>query len=245
VDFTGTGVPDSLDVVLLLGSDGTVEDTLFTFPSGKTFQVSGGAPEFNFYSPEMVWRLSDDMSLLSAMNDEYRITVRSPTGDVVRIVTMPFERRLVTERDQQALLGFLDEMWVGAGVPPALLPRLHERVSFGEFFPAFTAIQTGPAGTMWVQQVQTTADLSEEEIESFNAFEDSGAPEWDVFDSEGRYLGVVSMPQRFSPRLFHGDRIYGVWRDDLDVQYVMRLRIRGIPPELAARPAEDVHDETA
>jgi hypothetical protein len=53
------------------------------------------------------------------------------------------------------------------------------------------------------------------------------------------------MPQRFSPRLFHGDRIYGVWRDDLDVQYVMRLRIRGIPPELAARLSEDEREEIA
>jgi len=239
IDFTGTAAPDSMDVVLLLASDGSVEDTLFTFPSGRTFQVIGGAPEFNFYTPEMVWLLADNTDVLFGVNDEYRITVQSADGTITRIVTMPFERRLVTEQDQQALLGFLDQMWVNAGVPPALLPRLHERVSFGESFPAFNAIQTGPAGTMWVQRVQTTADLTEEELENFNAFEDSGAPEWDVFDSEGRYLGVVAMPKRFAPRLFLGDQIYGVWRDDLDVQYVVRLRIRGIAPELAARWSTD------
>ena len=44
-------------------------------------------------------------------------------------------------------------------------------------------------------------------------------------DREGKFLGVVTMPSRFQPRLFHEDKIYGVWRDDLDVQYVMRLRI--------------------
>jgi len=46
-----------------------------------------------------------------------------------------------------------------------------------------------------------------------------------VFDREGKFLGVVTMPPRFQPRLFHEDKIYGVWRDNLDVQYVMWLRI--------------------
>jgi hypothetical protein len=46
-----------------------------------------------------------------------------------------------------------------------------------------------------------------------------------VFDGDGKYLGVVTMPLRFQPRILLGDKIYGVWRDDLDVQYVMRLRI--------------------
>ncbi len=68
-------------------------------------------------------------------------------------------------------------------------------------------------------------ELSEEELESFDVLQDLGAPEWDVFDAEGRYLGVVTMPDRFAPRLFRGDHIYGVWRDELDVQYVLRLKI--------------------
>jgi hypothetical protein len=32
------------------------------------------------------------------------------------------------------------------------------------------------------------------------------------------------------PRLFRRDRIYGVWQDEFDVQYVMRLRIVGDGP---------------
>ena len=35
------------------------------------------------------------------------------------------------------------------------------------------------------------------------------------------------MPERFAPRVFMGDKIYGVWRDELDVQYIVRLRIVG------------------
>ena len=98
---------------------------------------------------------------------------------------------------------------------------------FKDFFPAFNFINSGPSGTLWVQHVQKPSDLTEEQLESYNLIEDSGASDWDVFDSEGRFLGVVSMPERFAPRVFVGDKIYGVWRDELDVQYVVRLRIVG------------------
>jgi hypothetical protein len=40
-------------------------------------------------------------------------------------------------------------------------------------------------------------------------------------------LGVIAMPERFAPKVFRGDKIYGVWRDDLNVGYVVRLRILG------------------
>jgi hypothetical protein len=52
-----------------------------------------------------------------------------------------------------------------------------------------------------------------------------GAPDWDVFDSEGRYLGVVTLPDRFEPVEFAEEDVYGVWRDELDVEYVMRLKV--------------------
>ena len=52
--------------------------------------------------------------------------------------------------------------------------------------------------------------------------------EWDVFDAAGKYLGMVTMPPKFAPRMIWGNQIYGVWRDELDVQYVVRLRIVGV-----------------
>lgn len=96
-----------------------------------------------------------------------------------------------------------------------------------DVFPAFQAIMSGPAGTVWVQHVQPPSELSEKEFAVWNVREDWGAPEWDVFDARGRFLGIVTMPRRFTPRIFRGDKIYGVWRDELDVQHVLRLRIVG------------------
>jgi len=35
------------------------------------------------------------------------------------------------------------------------------------------------------------------------------------------------MPRLFTPKVFRGDKIYGVWRDEFDVQYMIRLRVVG------------------
>ena len=220
-------IEDPHDAIVLLQPDGTVIDTVKTFPSGETFSFAGGAPEFNLYSPEPVWEITDDLRLAFGVNDSYRIGLHSTDGSLERIVTMPYEQRPVTDTDKAAVTDWLERQWADAGVPPQALATLRNAVHFNDNFPAFNFINSGPSGTIWVQHVQRPSELSEEELESYNLIEDSGAPDWDVFDSEGRFLGVVSMPERFAPRVFMGDKIYGVWRDELDVQYIVQLRIVG------------------
>jgi sugar lactone lactonase YvrE len=220
-------IEDPQDAIVLRQPDGTVIDTVRTFPSGETFSFAGGAPEFNLYSPEPVWEITDDLRLAFGVNDSYRFGLYATDGTLERMVTMPYEQQPVTDADKDAVSGWLERQWADAGVPPQALATLRNAVHFKDFFPAFNFINSGPSGTLWVQHVQKPSDLTEEQLESYNLIEDSGASDWDVFDSEGRFLGVVSMPERFAPRVFVGDKIYGVWRDELDVQYVVRLRIVG------------------
>jgi hypothetical protein len=47
---------------------------------------------------------------------------------------------------------------------------------------------------------------------------------WEVFDDQGRLLGTLTMPPRFMPVTFIDDALYGISRDELDVQYVTRDR---------------------
>ena len=214
------------DAIRTLAPDGTIQDTLLSFASGETFRLSGGAPQFKFYSPEPAWDISDDR-LLFAVNDDYRFGVYSTTGELDRVIKKTFERRPVAQRDKDALMTFLENAWADAGVPAQAIAQLKQNVSYGEFFPAFATLTTGPAGTTWVQHIQAASELSEDEYAAWNPIEDQGGPAWDVFDAQGRYLGIVTMPRRFAPRVFRGEDVYGVWRDELDVQYVLRLRIIG------------------
>ena len=70
--------------------------------------------------------------------------------------------------------------------------------------------------------------MTEEERESWNPLLDLGATSWDILDSEGRYLGALDMPHRFQPVTFEGDLVYGIWRDEFDVQYVRVMRVVGV-----------------
>ncbi len=125
------------------------------------------------------------------------------------------------ESDRQALLKALREVWERNGVPPQAIPQLVSAISFADYYPAFANLLSGPNGSLWVQHIRTAADMGAAGGD-FDA-QDIGSPTWDVFDADGRLLGTVTFPDRFLAMRFHGDSVYGVWRDDMDVQHVMVL----------------------
>jgi hypothetical protein len=196
-------VQDPRDALVLLGTDGTRTDTLMTFPSGKELTLDGRS---HIYAPEPAWDLTDDTLLVLGVNDEYRIGIY-PGGQLERIIAKPFERQPVDDREKEAVWNDLERRWSELGISAEVWPRLRTAIDVADFLPAFHSVMLGPLGTIWVQHVQPATELGEEEFAG-----EAGAPEWDVFDSEGRFLGMVTMPQRFTPIVF---------------QFVLRLRILG------------------
>lgn len=229
---------DPMDVLIERASDGSPVDTLFRMRSGETVDFSGGLPEFHFFVPEPSWALLGDEGLLFAVNDQYRIEQYDGSGALRRVITKPFERAAVTERDQEIFIAALERIWRDSGVPPPAVEQLKSRVDFAELFPAFFRFLAGPEGSIWVQDVVSPSRMSPEEQEGFNPLLSLGSSDWDVFDPGGRFLGSVAMPARFQPIRFLDDRVYGVWRDELDVQHVMVLGITGIraPTETETAP---------
>ena len=47
----------------------------------------------------------------------------------------------------------------------------------------------------------------------------------DVFEPDGSYSGVLTLPARFSPRRFAGGFVYGVETDELDLEYAIRYAL--------------------
>ena len=115
------------------------------------------------------------------------------------------------------------------GVPPPAWPIIRQGITFTDTYPAYAQFRTGPNGSLLVQHMIKLSDLNEDELRDINPQVGFGSPNWDVFDSQGRLLGVLRMPDRFQPTRFVANNVYGVWRDDLDVQYVIKLRITGLP----------------
>lgn len=215
------------DLVLRRGSDGTIQDTVLVLPAGPSVQFSSNlTPTIKLFEPEPLWEMARDGRIFLAVNSDYRIELRSLDGSVERVIQKPFRRQAVEEADREALLSLIHETFEQQGAPPSAVQRLIQGISFADHYPAFVTFFEGPEGSLWVQQVQSAREIAAAGG-TLSLEDDLGAPDWDVFDHDGRFLGVVTLPPRFEPRVVRGNRIYGVQKDELDVQYVVAVEVRG------------------
>ena len=217
-----------VDLIARQAYDGTIVDTLLTPPRGETFSFGGGLPEFHFFAPEPMWTLLNDGTFVHAVNDDYRINVAGPDASLTRVITMPSEPIPVSEQDKEIITGMIMGLMEEQGVPPQALDGIKQGISYEDVFPAFTQMRNGPEQSLWVQRISVPSDMTEDEQENWNPLLDQGSDEWDVFDSDGRFMGFVTMPERFTPFALKGDLFYGVWRDEFEVQYVKVYRITGV-----------------
>jgi hypothetical protein len=229
MSFPGQPQVEPKDLLLVREADGTIIDTLLTLPAGKTFTATESSMSLKFFESEPVWTLQEDGSLWYAMNSDYSIQGHAADGTLKRIVRRAFERKPVTDEDKTAWLTMLKELMTTNGAPPQAVDQMMAMTSFAPNYPAFANLMAGPEGTLWVQQI-ITAEEAKAAGGSFN-IQDMGSAMWDVFAADGRYLGAVKLPNRFAPVRVLGDQIYGVWRDDLDVQHVKRIRVTIPVPE--------------
>ncbi len=228
---------DSMDALVVRDRDGSVIDTVLRVPAGGTVAMRRDGPRLRFFAPEPAWALTPDGEILYGRNDDYRITVYDDGGEPRRIVKKIVEPRPVSDADRRIWSGAIARGLRDSGMPQALISQILETVTFADFYPAFTRLQSGPLGSIWVRRMLDPTTLSEEERENLqlplqnpevlfsNPTFGLGTTGWDVFDADGRLLGVVTMPPRFEPVRFVEDKIYGIWRDEFDVEYVMRLRV--------------------
>jgi len=221
---------DTMDVVAVRDAQGVAIDTLLRFRSGQTLSFSGGgAPEMKMFTPEPMWTLArGGGGVWHGVNDDYRIGLYE-NGALTRVITKPFVLSPVTETDQEVVFTAMRNALEDLGLPPQAFQIIQQRMTFGENFPAYAQFLEGPNGSLWVQHMVVPSQLSDEEIENFNPQQGMGSPNWDVFDGRGRFMGTLEMPAKYQPVSFVGESIYGIWRDDLDVQYVLKLRITGVP----------------
>lgn len=218
--------PPEHDYLLLRDRDGAIRDTLLALPTGQSFQMqAGGPPKMRLFEAEPVWALLSDGRTVFGVNSEFSLRVYDGDGQLERIVRRPFHQSPVTEADRSAILLFIREAMNTQGAPPQIAEQFLSTIEFADFYPAFASLLGGPDGSIWAQRIQTAEDVAAAGGEF--SVQDIGGPIWDIFDAEGRYLGELELPARFTPHKILGDGIWGVWRDELDVQHVRRLRLDG------------------
>lgn len=210
------------ELLLVIGRNGAVEDTLLRLPAGRALEYRNGAAVLSAFAPEPAWVLGPGDRLYTAMSNAYRIEVRK-RGRLERVITREMERRPVTEADRSAFRRQMRQSLHEQGASPLVIEEMLASLRFADHYPMFVDLVPGPRGTLWVQHVRTARDAEAEGV-PFDA-NDAGSELWDVFDREGRFVTMVRLPVGFAPLTTHGDRFYGTWQDELDVQHVMVVEV--------------------
>lgn len=134
---------------------------------------------------------------------------------------IPVTPHKVTEADKKEWLAIQARarplvMTIGGGPRDAAPPRIPtpdaSEIEWPEVLPPFTgidAVQMTPEGQVWVQRVKGAGDPT---------------PSYDIFDSQGRLAGTVTLRPRSRIAGFGKGTVYVVRTDQDDLQYLERYR---------------------
>ncbi|HUG40296.1 MAG TPA: 6-bladed beta-propeller [Longimicrobiales bacterium] len=174
------------------------EEFVLTTESGR---ISTTVP----FAPDQVERWDPRGYLWTARTGEYTLTRMDMEGDTVRVIHGPPVPPIpVTEADRDEALEGLE--WFrrqGGRVDPGRIPSAKPPVS---------TFHVAADGHIWVRLTGPADEV--------------GA-RYHVFDPEGRFLGTVTTAEGLgSAPVFTDGAVYGVVRDSLGVQYIVRNALR-------------------
>jgi len=97
--------------------------------------------------------------------------------------------------------------------------------------PFFRSIAVAQDGRIWVQVSQPGVRQPPDTMATREPNAPPPIDRWveplvyDVFETDGKWLARIALPERFRMMYIRGDHVWGVQRDELDVNYVVRMRI--------------------
>lgn len=228
---------DTLDVLVERDLRGAPLDTLARMTTYRLTLAPGRRAPFYIEAVDIC--LCDGATVIGH-NYQYRSVWYGPGGKIDRIISLPMSPLSLTEPDRSVMLGRYDQLFKQNNVPADRAAEVKSNLQFTDSYPAYTQFRCGPAGTFLVQRVRPLTELNEEERSRIrtNLARPPGGLEWDVFDRDGRYLGMQEIPgtewvasvvnPRFVQDPATGDwYMYSVWSDEQDVQYVVGWRVEG------------------
>ena len=210
------------------GPDGTARDTIARFPGIEMIQLPMNVGGQSFSAPSAVplgrvtiTAASGDRFYL-AQNDTWEVEVRQADGKLLRLIRIPRQGMALTPElvatHRKMLLEALESNRFLRQMPEPVKSQMMtqmkngvEQAVYPETLPFIEALLIDPAGNIWVREVQPPGV-------------ETGV--FTVLNPDGTLLGKVTTPARFSGAAVGNDAIYGVWRDEDDVQHLRAYRLR-------------------
>lgn len=171
---------------------------------------------------------SDGQRLFSALPATYEIEELTRAGKVVRLIRRDAPRAPVTSAAKDAYRARVTSSpgEDGRPMPPAMQARREQMLAqavFADHFPAFSALLADRAGNLWVQRFDYRMTFYRPGPVSTMTI--AAPTTWDVFDTRGRWLCAVEMPERFTPLEIGADYVAGLARDRDEIEIVRVYRL--------------------
>ena len=202
------------------------------YETGRTYGIAYGTDGMTANSP--LWEprpahaVDASGNVYLSRGSPYRIDVYDVDGVHWRSITRAHVPVLTTselnERYWQKVDTYLDttsnkhvewQITVAAERGRADLP-------VNETLPALGRLIVSGDGMLWAHRPDLLLDPLLLEWTREGTRQDSY---WDVFDHEGRFLITAGLPAAFTARAAAGRSIYGVLRDDMDVEHIARFTL--------------------
>jgi hypothetical protein len=148
------------------------------------------------------------------------------SGNLISLIRWSAEVRQLTRVERRRYEDMRREWLANMPDDPEsdfLFPPLDEYPDLPPTIPIFDAILVAGDGSVWVRRFPEN---------SFGVFDSrlrdhEPAPQrWIVFDSEGTWLGELTLPERFDLKAVSGTRLIGVSKDENNVESVHVMRMR-------------------
>lgn len=181
------------------------------FASWETPALSGGpGGAMHLLLPNVSWAPLVDGGVWLASGDSYELRRYDVDGELISLLRRPSRRVPVTDALADRFLRAL-----GAEADTPGMRAMLERAVFPDSLPAVVKLWASePDGRLWVGVIDPSLSLRRDEPNAL-----------DVFAPTGDYLGRMPLPAGLRPTRVAGGRLYGIWRDELDVSYARRYRI--------------------
>lgn len=158
------------------------------------------------YAPTQIRTFDSSGALWVAMTHEYALYQIGFEGDTVRIIRHDAEARSLNPTESDSVSQHIQALreQFGLEVRDALIPRAA---------PLLRRVTVADDGLVWVTRADPPPDAP-------------GGTRFDVFDRDGNLIGEVSVDYSLVLHSVQDGQLYGVARDDLGVERVLRARVQ-------------------
>lgn len=204
---TALGLTRALAALVRISADGSLLDTV-RLVMGREYYLGEEGGRGVMSAPLFARETSVVLAgteLYAGEQTAFEIGCYTLDGQLRTLIRVPGVDLRITETDVQSLVDReLDGL---SSAERAMRERHLASMAVPDTKPAYGQLLLDPDGNLWAAEY---------------ARHPSPPTRWTVFDRGGRLLGIVTMPDRFDLRQVGRDRVLGVWRDPLEVEYVRR-----------------------